>query len=176
MPRAARKGRVAILTGCAQPVLKPGINEATIRLLTRLGIEVVVPKGESCCGSLVHHMGREEAALDDARRNVDAWMREIDQGGLDAIVVTASGCGTTIKDYGYMLRLDARYKDKAARVSALAKDITEYLTMLDLPAPNQPDRPHGCVSFRLFDAAWAEDYPAAEGPAQGRRFRCQGAG
>ena len=176
VPRAARKGRVAILTGCAQPVLKPGINEATIRLLTRLGIEVVVPKGESCCGSLVHHMGREEAALDDARRNIDAWMREIDQGGLDAIVVTTSGCGTTIKDYGYMLRLDARYKDKAARVSALAKDVTEYLTMLDLPAPNAADRPHGCVSFRLFDAAWSEDYPAAEGSAQGRRFRCKGAG
>ncbi|MEP7455871.1 glycolate oxidase subunit GlcF [Phyllobacterium sp. SB3] len=132
--KVPKKGRVAILTGCAQPVLDPGINEATIRLLTRLGIEVVVPKGEGCCGALVHHMGREEAALEDARRNVDVWTRELDSGGLDAIVITASGCGTTIKDYGYMLRLDPAYQEKAARVSALAKDITEYLTMLDFPA------------------------------------------
>lgn len=130
-----RQGRVAILTGCAQPVLEPGINEAAISLLTRLGVEVVVPRGEGCCGALVHHMGREEAALADARRNVDAWTREIEAGGLDAIVITASGCGTTIKDYGFMLRLDRNYAEKAARVSALAKDITEYLTMLDLPEP-----------------------------------------
>ncbi|WP_378944092.1 glycolate oxidase subunit GlcF [Mesorhizobium sp. ANAO-SY3R2] len=130
-----KKGRVAILTGCAQPVLEPGINEATISLLTRLGIEVVVPKGEGCCGALVHHMGREEAALASARQNVDAWTREIENGGLDAIVITASGCGTTIKDYGFMLRLDPVYADKAARVSALAKDVTEYLATLDLPEP-----------------------------------------
>lgn len=129
----ARLGRVAILSGCAQPVLKPGINEATIRLLTRLGVEVVAPQGEVCCGSLVHHMGREEQALEAARRNVDVWLREIDNGGLDAIVITASGCGTTIKDYGFMLRLDPAYAQKAARVAALAKDVTEYLATLDLP-------------------------------------------
>lgn len=134
-PAQEKRGRVAILMGCAQPVLKPGINEAAIRLLTRFGVEVVVPKGEGCCGSLVHHMGREEAALDDARRNVDVWTRELNTGGLDAIIVTASGCGTTIKDYGYMLRLDPDYRDKAAVISALARDITEYLTTLNLPAP-----------------------------------------
>jgi glycolate oxidase iron-sulfur subunit len=128
-----RRGRVAILSGCAQPVLKPEINEATIRLLTRLGVEVVVPKGEVCCGSLVHHMGREEQALEAARRNVDIWLREAETNGLDAIVITASGCGTTIKDYSFMLRLDPVYADKAARVSALAKDVTEYLATLDLP-------------------------------------------
>ena len=133
-PQAERRGRVAILTGCAQPVLDPGINEATIRLLTRLGVEVIVPQGEVCCGSLVHHMGREEQALAAARANVDVWMREIEAGGLDAIIVTASGCGTTIKDYGHMLRLDPAYAEKAARVSALAKDITEYLASLDLPS------------------------------------------
>ncbi len=127
------RGRVAILTGCAQGVLDPGINAATVRLLTRLGIEVVVPEGEGCCGALVHHMGREEQALASARRNIDAWVREIDRGGLDAIVITASGCGTTIKDYGHMLRLDPAYAEKAARVSALAKDVTEYLSSLDLP-------------------------------------------
>jgi len=128
-----QRGRVAILSGCAQPVLKPEINEATIRLLTRLGIEVVAPAGEVCCGSLVHHMGREAQALEAARRNVDVWLDEVEKGGLDAIIVTASGCGTTIKDYGFMLRLDAAYAGKAARVSALAKDITEYLATLDLP-------------------------------------------
>ncbi|CAN7195081.1 glycolate oxidase subunit GlcF [Pararhizobium sp. LjRoot238] len=130
---AEKRGRVAILTGCAQPVLKPEINEAAIRLLTRLGVEVVVPEGEGCCGALVHHMGREEQALASARRNVDAWIKAADEGGLDAIIITASGCGTTIKDYGHMLRLDPAYAEKATRVSALAKDITEYLASLDLP-------------------------------------------
>ena len=131
----ARKNRVALLTGCAQAVLDPGINDATISLLTRIGVEVVVPKGETCCGSLVHHMGREEQALASARQNVDAWTREIEGGGLDAIVITASGCGTTIKDYGFMLRLDPVYADKAAKVSALAKDVTEFLATIDLPEP-----------------------------------------
>jgi glycolate oxidase iron-sulfur subunit len=134
----ARRGRVAILSGCAQPVLDPGINAATMRLLHRLGVEIVTPKGEGCCGALVHHMGREEAALDFARANVDAWMREVDRGGLDAILITASGCGTTIKDYGHMLRLDPAYAEKAAKVSALARDVTEYLATLDLP--QQPSK------------------------------------
>jgi Fe-S oxidoreductase len=133
-PKTEKRGRVAILTGCAQPVLDPKINEATIRLLTRLGVEVVVPEGEGCCGALVHHMGREDQSLAAARRNVDVWTREIEKGGLDAIIITASGCGTTIKDYGHMLRLDPAYAEKAARISALAKDITEYLASLDLPA------------------------------------------
>jgi glycolate oxidase iron-sulfur subunit len=128
------RGRVAILTGCAQPVLSPAINEATIRLLTRLGVAVVVPKGEACCGALVHHMGRESQALASARANIDVWSREIEEGGLDAIIITASGCGTTIKDYGHMLRLDPAYAEKAKKVSDLAKDITEYLVTLDLPS------------------------------------------
>ena len=134
--RGEKQGRVAILTGCAQSVLDPGINAATVRLLTRLGVETVQnPTGEGCCGALVHHIGKEDAALDAARRNVDAWTHEIEGGGLDAIIITASGCGTTVKDYGHMLRLDPEYAEKAARVAALAKDITEYLTMLDLPEP-----------------------------------------
>ncbi len=137
--KAESRGRVAILTGCAQPVLDPGINAATIELLTRLGVEVVVPKGEACCGALVHHMGREDQALDQARANVDVWTREAAAGGLDAIVITASGCGTTIKDYGHMLRLDPEYAEKAAKVSALAKDITEYLATLDLPVLERRD-------------------------------------
>ncbi|PBB29957.1 glycolate oxidase iron-sulfur subunit [Mesorhizobium sp. M1A.F.Ca.IN.020.06.1.1] len=133
--QGTKRGRVAILTGCAQSVLDPAINEAAVSLLTRLGVEVVVPEGEGCCGALVHHLGREDQALASARQNVDAWMRAIDQGGLDAIIITASGCGTTIKDYGFMLRLDPADAEKAARVSALAKDITEYLAALDLPEP-----------------------------------------
>ncbi len=135
-----KKARVAILNGCAQPVLDPGINEATISLLTRLGVEVVVAEDEGCCGALVHHMGKEEQALDQARNNVDTWMRLVDNGGLDAIIITASGCGTTIKDYGYMLRFDSGYAAKAARISELAKDISEYLSEIDIPEPAiQPD-------------------------------------
>jgi glycolate oxidase iron-sulfur subunit len=134
-PNVPRKGRVALLQGCVQSVLAPEINEAAVRLLTRHGIEVVLAAGEACCGSLVHHMGREHTALAQARHNIDVWTKEIENGGLDAIVVTASGCGTTIKDYGFMLRTDAAYAAKAARVSALAQDISEYLSGLKLAAP-----------------------------------------
>ena len=129
------KARAAILSGCAQSVLDPGINAAALRLLNRFGVEVITPKGEGCCGALVHHMGKEEAALAFAKNNIDAWTREIEGQGLDAIIITASGCGTTIKDYGHMLRLDPEYADKAAKVSALTKDITEFLSTLDLPEP-----------------------------------------
>ena len=131
---APARGRVILLEGCAQPTLDPGINAATVRLLTRLGVAIATPRGEGCCGALVHHMGREQQALAIARRNIDAWMLEIDAGGIDAILMTASGCGTTIKDYGHMLRLDPLYAEKAAKISALAKDITEYLSTLDLEA------------------------------------------
>jgi glycolate oxidase iron-sulfur subunit len=130
--QGTRRGRVALLSGCVSPVIQPGINQAAIRVLTRHGIEVVLAAGEGCCGSLVHHLGREEDALAAARANIDAWMEEIAAGGLDAIVVTASGCGTTVKDYGFMLRGDSAYAAKAARISALARDITEYLAGLDL--------------------------------------------
>jgi glycolate oxidase iron-sulfur subunit len=133
-----RRGRVALLNGCAQPVLNPAINEATIRLLTRNGIEVVLAKGEGCCGALVHHMGRKDEALRFARANVDAWTKAAADGGLDAILITASGCGTTIKDYGFMLREDPAYAEKAAQVSRLAKDISEYLAGLDMAAPARP--------------------------------------
>jgi glycolate oxidase iron-sulfur subunit len=127
-----RRARVAILSGCAQPVLKPGINEATIRLLNRLGVEVVLPKGEGCCGALVHHMGKEHDSHDFARANIAAWMREVEGEGLDAILITASGCGTTIKDYGFMFRNEPEWADKAATVSALAKDVTEFLATLEI--------------------------------------------
>lgn len=132
-PSPASKGRIALLQGCAEPVLRPEIRAATIRLLNRAGYDVTFARGETCCGALVHHMGREAASLEAARRNVDAWARELDGEGLHAIVITASGCGTTIKDYGFMLRDDPAYAERAARVSALAKDISELLAGLDLP-------------------------------------------
>jgi glycolate oxidase iron-sulfur subunit len=129
---AAVRRRVALLTGCAQAVLAPQINAATTRLLNRAGIDVVSTQGEGCCGSLLHHMGREPSARDQMRANVDAWMREIDGAGLEAIVVTASGCGLTIKDYGALLADDPAYAAKAARVSALARDVSEYVAGLEL--------------------------------------------
>ena len=138
LPRGGRPRRVALLTGCAQAVLKPSINEATIRLLTRHGVNVVLPKGEGCCGALVHHMGQEEAGLGFARRNIDSWIREMDGEGLEAILVTASGCGTTIKDYGFMFRDDPDYALKAQRVSAIARDITEFVDKLSLEAGRTP--------------------------------------
>ncbi len=130
-----RRGRVALLQGCAQQVLSPGINAAAIRVLTRHGIEVVLVRDEKCCGALTHHMGNDHAALASARANIDAWMAEADRDGLDAILMTTSGCGTVIKDYGYMLREDKAYAARAARVSAIAKDVTEYLAELDLAWP-----------------------------------------
>ena len=124
-----RKGRVALLAGCVNDLLTPEINAATIGVLTRHGIEVVLPDGAGCCGSLVHHMGRESEALAQARANIDAWGAI---GGLDAILINASGCGTTVKDYGFMLRGDPDYAARAARISGLTKDISEYLAGLPL--------------------------------------------
>jgi glycolate oxidase iron-sulfur subunit len=129
-----RRMRVALLPGCAQRVLAPEINEATIQLLTRHGCEVVVAKGSGCCGALAHHLGQEAAALDLARANIDAWERERLASGLDSIAINASGCGTTVKDYGFMLREDPAYAEKAARIAALARDVTEVVETLGLTA------------------------------------------
>jgi len=129
-----RRGRVAILAGCAQPVLRPEINEAAIRLLNRLGIEVVVADA-GCCGALTHHMGIEDAAHEFAKDAIVAWHREIAGDGLDAIVITTSGCGTVIKDYGYLFRDDQDWKDRARAVSERALDISEYLARLG-PLPS----------------------------------------
>jgi glycolate oxidase iron-sulfur subunit len=128
----ARRARVALLTGCAQKVLAPGINAATIRLLTRLGCEVVVAPGQGCCGALTHHMGKTALAHATAAGTIRAWAAEIDGAGLDAVVINTSGCGTTVKDYGHMFRTTPLAGD-AARVAALARDITEWLSQLGLP-------------------------------------------
>ena len=134
-----RKGRVVVLEGCAEPVLKPEIRAATLRLLARMGVEVVEPPpGETCCGALTLHLGRDDIARDNARRNVEAWSRLIDEGGLDAIVVTAAGCGTSVKAYGHLLRDDPAYSMRASKVSALAKDISECLAHFGLPPASAP--------------------------------------
>jgi glycolate oxidase iron-sulfur subunit len=128
----ARRGRVALLQGCAQQVLAPRINQAAINVLTRHGIEVVLVKDEQCCGALTHHLGDDGDALARARANIAVWRAEAERGGLDAILVTTSGCGTVIKDYGYLLREDPDFAGAAAQISALAKDISEYLESIEL--------------------------------------------
>jgi glycolate oxidase iron-sulfur subunit len=135
-----RRMRVALLPGCAQQVLMPQINEATIRLLTRHGCEVVVAAGSGCCGALTHHLGQEGSALNLAKANIDAWDREAGTGELDAILVNASGCGTTVKDYGFMLREDPDYAEKAARISALARDVSEVAVALGVERRTEEGR------------------------------------
>lgn len=130
-PSTDKKMRVALMTGCAQRALNTDINDATIRLLTRLGAEVVVAKGAGCCGALTHHMGKENESHAAAAKNIRAWVAEMDQG-LDAIVINTSGCGTTVKDYGHMFRNDPLAAE-AARVSAIAMDVSEVLMKLELP-------------------------------------------
>ncbi len=134
-PARQKKMRVALMTGCAQKALNTDINDATIRLLTRLGAEVVVAEGAGCCGALTHHMGKTKESHATAARNIKAWAREMDGGGLDAIVINTSGCGTTVKDYGHIFRNDPLAAD-AARVAGVAKDISEVLmTLLPDAAP-----------------------------------------
>jgi glycolate oxidase iron-sulfur subunit len=136
--RGKKRGRVALLQGCAQQVLGPRINQAAINLLTRHGIEVALVKDEQCCGALSHHLGRDEDALARARANVTVWLTEAEQNGLDAILVTTSGCGTVIKDYGYMLRADRDFAAAAAKISAMTRDITEYVEGMSLQPAQQP--------------------------------------
>jgi glycolate oxidase iron-sulfur subunit len=135
-----RRARVALLAGCAQQVLAPQINDATIRLLTRIGAEVIVAEGAGCCGALTHHMGQHKSAMASARANIAAWTREIEGEGLDAIVINASGCGTTVKDYGFMFRSEPEpWCSNAEKVSALACDISEFVSRLDYaPARDRP--------------------------------------
>ena len=139
--RGERRMRVALLPGCVQQVIAPEINAATIRLLARHGCEVVLASGTVCCGALAHHLGKDEAGLRWAKANVAAWTREIEGWGLDAIVVNASGCGTQVKDYGFMLREDPDWAEKAAKVSSLARDVTEVLTVLELKPSPEENRP-----------------------------------
>lgn len=137
-PEVPRKKRVALMTGCAQKALNTDINDATIRLLTRLGCEVVVAEGAGCCGALTHHMGKTAESHSTAAKNIRAWASEMDGDGLDAIVINTSGCGTTVKDYGHMFRNDPLAAD-AVRIAGIAKDVSEVLMDLDLPAGADQD-------------------------------------
>jgi glycolate oxidase iron-sulfur subunit len=132
-PAGEIKGRVALLAGCAQQAIGPSINIATIELLNRLGIEVVIPEAAGCCGALVHHMGRHEEALAAARKNIAAWSAS----DLDAVIVNTSGCGTVLKDYGFLLRNDPM-AEQAAAVSAKSLDISEYLLKIYEPSASAP--------------------------------------
>jgi glycolate oxidase iron-sulfur subunit len=127
--------RVALMLGCVQEVLAPSIRRAAIRMLRRHGVDVVVVKDETCCGALVHSMGKDEEARGYARRNIDAWTAVIREKPLDAIVVTTSGCGTLVKDYGNLLARDRGYAERAAYVSGLARDITEFIEEIGLMPP-----------------------------------------
>jgi glycolate oxidase iron-sulfur subunit len=131
------KKRVIMLAGCAQQVLRPDINDATIRLLARAGIDVEVAAGAGCCGALVHHMGREKDAAAFAKANIDAWFKVMSKGPVDAVIVNASGCGTTVKDYGHLLARDAEYGEKARQISELTKDVTELVSTFNLGPPKR---------------------------------------
>ncbi|KAB2911247.1 MAG: glycolate oxidase subunit GlcF [Hyphomicrobiaceae bacterium] len=136
--KGERRKRVILLAGCAQQVLRPEINDATISLLARRGVDVEVAPGAGCCGALVHHMGREASAIDMAKRNVDAWSRLIEKGGpVDAIIINTSGCGTTVKDYGHLLKHEPKYAEKAARLAAMTRDVTEFLATYDMGPPKR---------------------------------------
>lgn len=137
-PSGEVRARVALMAGCAQSVLDPAINAATVRLLNRLGVEVVHAAGEGCCGALVQHMGRETSAQAFAAANVRAWMAADRECPLDAVIVTASGCGTTVKDYGHLLADRPDLAADGRRIASLAADITEFLARLDLPAARNP--------------------------------------
>ena len=137
-PAGPRKARVALLAGCAQQVLQPAIDAAAIRLLNRMGVEVVRVAGQGCCGALPHHMGRAEEARAFARANVAAFEQAEAAGAFDALLVTASGCGTTLKDYGHMLAGDAAFAGRAAALAGKVRDITEFLTAQGLPETHGP--------------------------------------
>ncbi len=132
-----RRARVILLAGCAQQVLRPGINDATIRLLARRGVDVVVAAGAGCCGALPHHLGKEAAAVAYAKRNVDAWSKELGKSPVDAVIINASGCGTMVKDYGHLLKRDPHYAARAARLSELSMDICEFLSQYELGPPKR---------------------------------------
>ncbi|MBU2994314.1 glycolate oxidase subunit GlcF [Octadecabacter sp. 1_MG-2023] len=137
-PSTQKKMRVALMTGCAQKALNTDINDATIRLLTRMGAEVVVAKGAGCCGALTHHMGKADESHAAAAKNIKAWTREMQDGGLDAIVINTSGCGTTVKDYGHMFR-ESDLASEAQAVADIAMDVSEILMKLGLPEGGAPD-------------------------------------
>ncbi len=130
-----RRGRVTLLRGCVQRVLRPQLNDSTIRFLNHLGYDVTLSEGEGCCGALTLHMGKEAGAKAFAKRNIDAWHAQREKGPLEAIIINASGCGTAVKDYAHLFADDPAYAEKAKYVSSLAKDIAEFAALQKMDAP-----------------------------------------
>jgi len=126
-PSRAHARKMLVLEGCAQPAMAPNINAATARVLDALGVQLIVAPKAGCCGAVLHHLNEQEAALDDMRRNVDAWWPHVQDGAVEAIVMTASGCGVTVKEYGHLLAHDGAYAAKAQRISALTRDLSEVM-------------------------------------------------
>ena len=126
IPQSTRPRKMIMLEGCVQPGMSPNINAATLRVLDKLGIQLQRPQNAGCCGAINLHMGAEAQSLNDMRRNIDAWWPLLEQGA-EALLINASGCGATVKEYGYHLQHDAQYAEKAAAISAAAKDIVEIL-------------------------------------------------
>ena len=163
---APSAGRVALLRGCAQSVLRPDFNEAAIRLLTRHGSRWSRPRARAAAARSPTTWARRIRPTPRPSSTIDAWIAEMDGAGLDAILVTASGCGTTIKDYGFMFRDDPAYAEKARRVSAIAKDVTEYMAQHRPDAADRRDRPRGRLPLGLLDAARPGHPHRAEEPPE----------
>ncbi len=170
-----RRLRVVLLAGCAQQVLRPEINEATVRVLTRHGCEVVIARGAGCCGAILHQLEFAERAKALAVANIRAWRRELEMGDLDAIVFNASGCGVAIRDYGHLLREDPEWAAPAARIAALGRDVTEVLLELGLRSSVAKRDEVGDLSRSVHDAARARPAHAVERTADAGRLRRLGA-
>ena len=146
LPTKSHQRSMLILDGCVQPAMSPDINAATARVLNKFGISLITPAKAGCCGAVSLHLSAEEAAHDFMRKNIDAWWPEIEKGA-EAIIMTASGCGSTVKEYGHLLKHDEQYSEKARRVSELCKDISEIILDEDLSLFEDINSQNTKVSF-----------------------------
>jgi glycolate oxidase iron-sulfur subunit len=137
-PRHPRK--MLALAGCVQPAIAPSINAAAARVLDAMGVSLVEAPGAGCCGALRFHLDRQDEGRDDMRALIDAWWPLVERGEVEAIVMTASGCGATVKEYGHLLARDPAYRDKAERISALTRDLSEVIEPARLPALERAGR------------------------------------
>jgi glycolate oxidase iron-sulfur subunit len=131
-PTRTHQRKVLMLNGCVQPAMSPSIDAATARVLDQFEVQVVVVPRSGCCGAVKHHLNDHHGGLEDAKRNIDSWWPHIESNAVEAIVMNASGCGAMVKDYAHLLRNDPIYREKAAKVSALCKDLIEYLPTVQL--------------------------------------------